>query len=171
MVPTLWMTLDALPQTSNGKLDRKALPVPTPDMVATPVRQPHAALTVVPQASMPAGSVATPIELPAVPAEAATVTPTQATIAAIWGEVLGLQHIGIDQQFFSLGADSLQLFRIVARMNERGLGVDARQLMKNVTIAELAVSLDGTQENELMEAPAVARPSILNFKRRIAEGA
>ncbi|CAE6863376.1 D-alanine--D-alanyl carrier protein ligase [Paraburkholderia nemoris] len=171
MVPTLWMTLDALPQTSNGKLDRKALPVPTPDMVATPVRQPHAALTVVPQASMPAGSVATPIELPAVPAEAATVTPTQATIAAIWGEVLGLQHIGIDQQFFSLGADSLQLFRIVARMNERGLGVDARQLMKNVTIAELAASLDGTQENELMEAPAVARPSILNFKRRIAEGA
>jgi hypothetical protein len=51
------------------------------------------------------------------------------------------------------------------------LGVDARQLMKNVTIAELAASLDGTQENELMEAPAVARPSILNFKRRIAEGA
>jgi aryl carrier-like protein len=171
MVPTLWMTLDALPQTSNGKLDRKALPVPTPDMVATPVRQPHAALKVVPQASMPADSVATPIELATMPTEPAAVTPTQATIAAIWGEVLGLQHVGIDQQFFSLGADSLQLFRIVARMNERGLSVDARQLMKNVTIAELAASLDDTQADELMEAPAVARPSILNFKRRIAEGA
>jgi hypothetical protein len=42
--------------------------------------------------------------------------------------------------------------------------------MKNVTIAELAASLDGTQANEPMEANAMARPSILNFKRRHAEG-
>jgi aryl carrier-like protein len=98
-------------------------------------------------------------------------TPTQASLAAIWGDVLGLHRVGIDQQFFSLGADSLQLFRIVARMNEHGLGVDARQLMKNVTIAELAASLDGAQENESIAVPAVSRPSILNFKRRIAEGA
>ncbi|WP_321934194.1 non-ribosomal peptide synthetase/type I polyketide synthase [Paraburkholderia sp. J8-2] len=177
MVPTLWMTLDALPQTSNGKLDRKALPVPTPDMVATPVRQPHAALKVVPQAPMPVESAATepeasePAQITAAVAEPVTLTPTQTTIAAIWGDVLGLQHVGIDQKFFSLGADSLQLFRIVARMNERGLGVDARQLMKNVTIEQLAASLDGTQTDEPAEAPAVARPSILNFKRRIAEGA
>lgn len=181
MVPTLWMTLDALPQTSNGKLDRKALPVPGADMVAAPVRQPHAALKVVPAAPVPTEPAATEPEaidpapaeaatIAAAPIEPATLTPTQASIAAIWGEVLGLQHVGIDQQFFSLGADSLQLFRIVARMNERGLGVDARQLMKNVTIAELAASLDGTQENELMEANAAARPSILNFKRRRAEG-
>jgi aryl carrier-like protein len=163
MVPTLWMTLDALPQTSNGKLDRKALPVPTPDMVATPVRQPHAALKAVPQAP-------TPIKPAAITIEPVAMTPTEATLAAIWGDVLGLQHVGTDQQFFSLGADSLQLFRIVARMNERGLGVDARQLMKNVTIAELAASLDGTQANEPMEANAMARPSILNFKRRHAEG-
>jgi len=170
MVPTLWMTLDALPQTGNGKLDRKALPVPTPDMVATPVRQPHATLKVVPQAAVPTESAATLIELPAAPAQAAALTPTQASIAAIWGEVLGLQHVGVDQPFFSLGADSLQLFRIVARMNERGLGVDARQLMKNVSIAQLAASIDSTQTTELMEANAVARPSILNFKRRHAEG-
>jgi amino acid adenylation domain-containing protein len=170
MVPTLWMTLDALPQTSNGKLDRKALPVPTADMVATPVRRSHAALKVVPQAPMPTEPVAMTTEPADMTTEPAAMTPTQATIAAIWGEVLGLQHVGIDQQFFSLGADSLHLFRIVARMNERGLGVDARQLMKNVTIAELAASLDGVQANELMEAPAVTRPSIHNFKRRHAEG-
>ncbi len=171
MVPTLWMTLDALPQTGNGKLDRKALPVPTADMVATPVRQPHASLKVVPQAAAPAAEPAA-VEAAAQPAaaETAAMTPTQASIAAIWGEVLGLQHVGIDQQFFSLGADSLQLFRIVARMNERGLGVDARQLMKNVTIAELAATLDGTHESEAVEAPAAMRPSILNFKRRNAGG-
>ncbi|WP_028213148.1 hybrid non-ribosomal peptide synthetase/type I polyketide synthase [Paraburkholderia mimosarum] len=175
MVPTLWMTLEALPQTSNGKLDRKALPVPTPDMVAVPVRPAHAALKVVPHSAMPAEPAAiepTPTApvIAELAAEPAAMTPTQATIAAVWRDVLGLQHVGIDQKFFSLGADSLQLFRIVARMNERGLGVDARQLMKNVTIAELATSLDGTQADEPMEAPAVLRPSILNFKRRHAEG-
>jgi amino acid adenylation domain-containing protein len=167
MVPSLWMTLDALPQTGNGKLDRKALPVPTADMVAAPVRQPQAALKAVPQITLPA-------EPAAAPNEPAAMTPTEATLAAIWGDVLGLQQVGTDQQFFSLGADSLQLFRIVARMNERGLGVDARQLMKNVTIAELAASLDGTQTDTLIEipaaVPAVARPSILNFKRRNAGG-
>ena len=84
--------------------------------------------------------------------------------------MLGLQQVGVDQPFFSLGADSLQLFRIVARMNERGLGVDARQLMKNVSIAQLAASIDSTQTTESLEANAVARPSILNFKRRHAEG-
>jgi aryl carrier-like protein len=171
MVPTLWMTLDALPQTSNGKLDRKALPVPTADMVATPVRHPHAALKVVPPAPMPIEpAAAEAIAIEPVAAEPAAMTQTQSTIAAIWGDVLGLQHVGIDQQFFSLGADSLQLFRIVARMNERGLGVDARQLMKNLTIAELAASLDGPPADERTAAPAVARPSILNFKRRVAEG-
>ena len=171
MVPTLWMTLDALPQTSNGKLDRKALPVPTADMVAAPVRQSHAALKVVQPASTPVEPAAVePAEPELIVVKPAAMTPTQATLAAIWADVLGLQHVGIDQQFFSLGADSLQLFRIVARMNERGLGVDARQLMKNVTIAELAASLDGTQENESMEAPAVNRPSILNFKRKNAGG-
>jgi aryl carrier-like protein len=143
-------------------------------MVATPARQQHAALKVVPAAPVPAESGATLIEVPAAPAAVAqapaAMTPTQASIAAIWGEVLGLQHVGVDQPFFSLGADSLQLFRIVARMNERGLGVDARQLMKNVSIAQLAASIDSTQTTELMEANAVARPSILNFKRRHAEG-
>ncbi|MFP3758335.1 phosphopantetheine-binding protein, partial [Cupriavidus sp. SIMBA_020] len=83
--------------------------------------------------------------------EPAALTPTQATLVSIWSDVLGVQQIGIDQPFFSLGADSLQLFRIVARMNERGLGVDARQLMKNVSIAQLAASLDGAQVEAVAE--------------------
>jgi aryl carrier-like protein len=140
-------------------------------MVATPVRPAHAALKVVPPAPMPIEPVAAEaIVIEPVAAEPAAMTQTQSTIAAIWADVLGLQQVGLDQQFFSLGADSLQLFRIVARMNERGLGVDARQLMKNLTIAELAASLDGPPADELMAAPVVARPSILNFKRRVAEG-
>jgi len=157
MVPSAWMTLDALPRTANGKLDRNALPVPTPEMAIASVRQRQAPLKAVPQPAV------------AAPAEPADMTPTQATLAGIWGEVLGVKQIDIDQPFFSLGADSLQLFRIVARMHEHGLDVDARQLMKNVSIAELAASLDDTPVNDLADVAAVTRPSILNFKRRIAE--
>ncbi|QGZ62846.1 amino acid adenylation domain-containing protein [Paraburkholderia acidisoli] len=183
MVPTLWMTLDALPQTSNGKLDRKALPVPTAEMVAAPVRHAQPTLKAVetvaavePVAAVEAVEAVEPGQASATEAvatvAAAEVAPTatEATLAAIWGEVLGLQHVGTDQKFFSLGADSLQLFRIVARMNERGLSVDARQLMKNVTIAELAATLDGKAAQAPAEAAPAARPSILNFKRRVAEG-
>ncbi|WP_321892783.1 non-ribosomal peptide synthetase/type I polyketide synthase [Paraburkholderia tropica] len=172
MVPTLWMVLDALPQTQNGKLDRKALPVPSADMVAAPARPApaaHATLKAVPQTAAPVEAQGAASTTDAA-SEPAALTPTQATLVSIWSDVLGVQQIGIDQPFFSLGADSLQLFRIVARMNERGLGVDARQLMKNVSIAQLAASLDGAQVEAVAEVAAVARPSILNFKRRNAGG-
>ncbi|MBB3257989.1 amino acid adenylation domain-containing protein [Paraburkholderia bannensis] len=178
MVPTLWMTLGALPQTQNGKLDRKALPVPTADMVAAPARTAHPALKAVPQVAAPVEAQSAQstqadeaiAKAPVAASEPAALTPTQATLVSIWADVLGLQQVGIDQPFFSLGADSLQLFRIVARVNESGLGVDARQLMKNVSIAQLAQSLDGAHVEELADAAAAARPSILNFKRRNAGG-
>ena len=166
MVPSLWVKLDALPQTQNGKLDRKALLAPQPGNAVGVRIQPR---------SVPAGEPdreAASASQSDVPAKAADLprraekTPTEAAIAAIWCDVLGLQEVGTDQHFFSLGADSLQLFRIVARMNDKGLGVDARQLMKNVTIAELAASLDGTSSAPKSEQPVVARPSILDFKRR-----
>jgi amino acid adenylation domain-containing protein len=161
MVPSLWVKLDALPQTQNGKLDRKALVAPQAGEIVKVDMHP----AVPPQAASPALA-------PSAPQSAApdvAMTPKQAAIAAIWCDVLGIPEIGVDQRFFSLGADSLQLFRIVARMNDRGLGVDARQLMKNVTIAELAASLDGESKGTVSEPTAVARPSILDFKRRSAQ--
>ncbi|MGB3627690.1 MAG: amino acid adenylation domain-containing protein, partial [Henriciella sp.] len=111
MVPTDWKQLDALPLNASGKLDRKAL------------------ANIEPSAS----SLAPDARSGRQPG-----TDLERLIAGIWKDVLGMDNVGVDDAFFDLGADSLQLYRIVARMNKSGLKVDARRLMRNATIAELA---------------------------------
>jgi amino acid adenylation domain-containing protein len=135
MVPAHILRLDALPRTQNGKIDRKALPRPDPAQ-ALPER------------------VITPPQ-----------TPLEAKLAAIWGEVLRTSEIGIHDNFFALGADSIDLFRIAARMREQGLGLGAAQLMRHPTIAELARAANDLAE-ESMLAPSDAAPSLQSFRRR-----
>ncbi|MEQ9316472.1 MAG: phosphopantetheine-binding protein [Henriciella sp.] len=117
MVPTDWEQLEALPLNASGKLDRKALAAIVPTATS---------------ASSETRSIRDPR------------TELERTIAGIWREVLGLETLGIDDAFFDLGADSLQLYRIVARMNKVGLKVDARRLMRNATIAEISSELEAT---------------------------
>jgi amino acid adenylation domain-containing protein len=143
MTPSHWVTLSALPLTVAGKLDRKALPVPEP----TPEPAPSKTASAGPLA---AGA---PPEVP--------VSPLEARIAGIWASVLRLDQVDVTTKFFSLGPDSIQLFRIVARMNEQGMVVEARQLMKNVTVRELAQRLE-----QQSLATVVTRPSISDFKRQ-----
>ena len=137
MTPSHWSHLTALPMTPAGKLDRKALPAPV--ITVFPTQQ---------AATIPAPSRSTPTSL-------------ESKVAAIWAKVLGLESVDVNAKFFSLGADSIQLFRIVARMNEQGLVVEARQLMKNVSVKELALKLDDTSTETV-----VRRPSISDFKRQ-----
>ncbi|WOJ88238.1 non-ribosomal peptide synthetase [Methylocapsa polymorpha] len=132
MVPSLWMRLDALPLTPNGKLDRRALPPP------------DAAL---------AGSdrIVTPPR-----------TPVETKLAKIWSDVLQIEDVGVHDNIFSLGADSIHLFRIAARMLEQGVGLEARHVMRYPTIAELAqVANDQSEES----ATAKTAPSLRSFRR------
>ncbi|MGI8568337.1 MAG: amino acid adenylation domain-containing protein [Methylocella sp.] len=135
MVPAHILRLDALPRTQNGKTDRKALPRPDPAN-ALPER------------------VLAPPE-----------TPLEAKLATIWGEVLQTGEIGIHDNFFALGADSIDLFRIAARMREQGIGLGAAQLMRHPTIAELARAANDLPE-ESMLAPVNPAPSLQSFRRR-----
>ena len=130
MVPTAWVRLDAFPQTANGKLDRNKLPDP-------PLRAPAAA----------AGRE---ITLPR--------TELEKALAEIWSEVLGVSPIGTTDNLFALGADSLNVFRIAARMSDRGIGLQARHLMQHPTIAELAALAEGAPANPL------APPSLKSFR-------
>lgn len=77
MVPSHIVTLDAFPLTPNKKIDRKALPDPKPARVAAPTT-----------ATPPKGGA-------------------QGKIAAIWGQILGLDGIGAQDNFFVLGGHSL----------------------------------------------------------------
>ena len=135
MVPAHILRLDALPRTQNGKIDRKALPRPDS---AHPL--PERVIT-------------------------APRTPLEAKLATIWGEVLQTGEIGIHDNLFALGADSIDLFRIAARTRDQGLGLGAAQLMRHPTIAELARAATDLPE-ESMRAASNAAPSLQSFRRR-----
>jgi amino acid adenylation domain-containing protein len=135
MVPAAWVRMDALPMTSNGKIDRKALP-----RQAAPTVIDNAASHVAPR------------------------TPLERTLAAIWSDVLGRAAgmIGVEDDLFSLGADSIQVFQIAARMAKASIPLAARDLMRLPTIAGLAAAV---QAPETAPAAKSSAPSLRQFAR------
>jgi amino acid adenylation domain-containing protein len=115
MVPAALTFLPALPLTSNGKLDRAALPAVSADR------------------SM-AGS-----------AYAAPRTETEELMAGIWEKVLGVPRVGIHDNFFALGGDSMHSVQVLSRSREAGFDLTLQQLFQHQTIAELVreISRDG----------------------------
>ena len=118
MVPTAWMMMEALPQTMNGKLDRKALPVPGSEKVVVPLRSPTA-----PE------------------------TDLERQLSAIWQDVLGLDMISTTDTLFALGADSLKVFRIASRMLDADLNLEARDLLEHPSIRELAAYAESRDDS------------------------
>ena len=135
MVPTAWVFLSTLPQTANGKLDRKALPDPEVSATVT-------ALHTDPK------------------------TQTEHKMAEIWREVLGLEEISTSQSLISLGADSLTIFRIAARMIDAGLNVEARHLLQHPSIARLAAFADSNEGND----SGPQKPSLKAYRRGARRG-
>ncbi len=84
--------------------------------------------------ALPAPAAERPAErLPVPPRTAA-----EATLAAVWGEVLGIERPGIHDNFFDLGGDSILSIQIVSRARQAGLELTPRQLFERQTIAEQA---------------------------------
>jgi acyl-CoA synthetase (AMP-forming)/AMP-acid ligase II/aryl carrier-like protein len=117
MLPSAIVRLDALPLTPNGKIDRKALPVPN-------------------------GNQTTREKEFAPPR-----SPEEKTLADIWAEVLGLERVGVQDNLFKLGADSLHIFQIAARANKAGLKIAPAQFLKYRTIASLLTQMENEKSN------------------------
>lgn len=64
--------------------------------------------------------------------------PTEAILVEIWEQVLDLADVGVEDDFFDLGGDSILSVRIVAKARERGLEITSRQLFERPTVARLA---------------------------------
>nr|WP_280780829.1 non-ribosomal peptide synthetase [Rhodococcus opacus] len=127
MVPSALVVLAELPLTANGKLDRKALPVPEFASSAQFV---------------PPG------------------TPTEYALAEILADVLGASRIGMSDNFFDLGGNSLIATRVVARINnELGTGLTVRSLFESPTVGVLATVVDRTH------AGAGPRPALVSGPR------
>ncbi|HET6763606.1 MAG TPA: non-ribosomal peptide synthetase, partial [Longimicrobiaceae bacterium] len=113
MVPAAFVAMEALPLTPNGKVDRRALPAPELDRAD-------------------AGAVF-----------AAPRTPVEERIAAMWGEVLGVERPGIDDDFFALGGHSLRATRVATRLRDAfGVELTVRDLFEAPTIRSLAMLVD-----------------------------
>ncbi|MBO0719579.1 MAG: amino acid adenylation domain-containing protein, partial [Blastocatellia bacterium] len=69
-------------------------------------------------------------------------TEIEHVIAEIWGRALRKERVGVDENFFELGGDSILSIQIVARMRQAGLQATVRQIFQNQTVAELARSLE-----------------------------
>ncbi|MFE3323208.1 condensation domain-containing protein, partial [Nocardia sp. NPDC059195] len=65
-------------------------------------------------------------------------TPTEKTLASIYAQVLGLEHVGIDDSFFNIGGDSISSIQVVARARAAGITVKPREIMVHKTVSALA---------------------------------
>ena len=124
MVPSTFVFLDKLPITSSGKVNRRALPAPKQD------RSELAENFVGPR------------------------NEAEQTLAEIWANVLQSEKVGIHDNFFTLGGDSILGIQIVARANRAGLEFSPRQLFQFQTIAQLA-AVAGTSQRLQAEQIAI----------------
>ncbi|SDG00874.1 amino acid adenylation domain-containing protein [Fontibacillus panacisegetis] len=105
MIPSYFVALPLMPITSNGKINRSALPGP----------QDHIRNT----------SHEAPSNL------------QEATLARIWGEVLGLERVGVTEDFYSLGGDSLKAVQVVAKANDYQFVISLKDMLHYRTIREI----------------------------------
>ena len=125
MAPSDWITLHELPRTPSGKINRAALPAPDPE---------HAV----------ASSIFAPPQ-----------TIVEELLAAIWQQVLNLERVSRNDNFFWLGGHSLLATRITSHIRETfHVELPVRAIFEAPTIAELAVRIEQfTQSGVTLEAP------------------
>jgi amino acid adenylation domain-containing protein len=115
MVPAAFVALEALPLTANGKVDRQALPVPGMDRPMSP---------------------ALAFEAPS--------TELETALAAAFREVLGVERVGLDDNFFDLGGTSLHIVQVHSRLRETlGREVPIVEMFRHPTLRMLADFLGG----------------------------
>ncbi|MFF9061842.1 amino acid adenylation domain-containing protein [Streptomyces sp. NPDC014882] len=71
------------------------------------------------------------------------------TLGALFAEVLGVDSVGIDNDFFASGGDSIRSIQIVARARARGIDISTREIFEHSTVARLAELVAGRREERL----------------------
>ena len=146
MVPSTFVMLEALPLTPNGKVDRRALPAPPAGL-----------------ATAPAGASMAPR------------TPLEETLAEIWADVLGLERVGIHDDFLELGGHSVLAAQVLARVIRHWrVTLPVQTLFEAPTVAAMAVVIAAHQAARADEAAVermlaeVERLSDEDVRRRLS---
>ncbi|HUD37197.1 MAG TPA: amino acid adenylation domain-containing protein [Streptosporangiaceae bacterium] len=88
-------------------------------------------------------------------------SPAEQQLAEIWGGVLGTSELGVTDDFFALGGNSLKFAQIAARITEQfGISVDLRVLFSHPTIAALAEAIAAGQASPADGEAAPAAPAM-----------
>ncbi len=107
MIPSYFVRMDAIPVTSNGKVDRSALPDPLTLVRSDAVYEP------------PANEI-------------------EAELVEIWKELLELETVGVNDNFFEIGGHSLLAVKLDIEMEQRGLQIDPEDFQQCYTIRDLS---------------------------------
>ncbi|MBC1239444.1 MULTISPECIES: non-ribosomal peptide synthetase [Nostoc] len=117
MLPSVFVQLKTLPLTTNGKIDRRALPVPDGD------RPELAEVYVAPRSEM------------------------EREIARVWQELLNLEKVGVNDNFFDLGGHSLLMVQVNSKLQKfMNLNISIVEMFQNPTINSLAQYLSQEQQ-------------------------
>ncbi len=129
LVPASFAVLDTWPLTANGKLDRAALPA--------------------------AEQIRAEPEQRYVPPDGAR----ESLFAQIWADSLGVSQVGVCDNFFDAGGDSIRAVRVVGALRHRGVDVSVQDVFRWQTIRELAAH--ATQLNRAEESTSPGRAELL----------
>ncbi|MDF3293283.1 non-ribosomal peptide synthetase [Streptomyces silvisoli] len=129
MLPAAFVTVAELPLTGNGKVDRRRLPAPDWSSAATDTGY------------------------------RAPRTEAERVLAGIWAELLGVGRVGVDDNFFMLGGDSILSIQVVSRARTAGLALTPRDLFRHPTVAALAAAT-GTGAPVAGSAPVTGEVSL-----------
>ncbi len=122
MIPAYFIFMDEFPLTSNGKIDRKSLPDPK-----------------VADIENKTGFVA--------PRDA-----LEETMAAIWSDVLGIEHVGVEDNYFAIGGDSIKAIQIISRLYQLGLELEVRHILEAQTIGRLRQYVKQSQTSSIAKS-------------------
>jgi amino acid adenylation domain-containing protein len=125
MIPYAYVVMESLPLTVNGKVDRDKLPAP--DLGASSKTREYVAPS----------------------------TPQETILVDILKEVLRLERVGITDNLFELGADSLHVFQITSRAAKAGVAVTPRLLLQQRTIAGVLAEMSKSPAEAQPQAPAI----------------
>jgi len=127
MIPDQFQTLERLPRTPAGKLDRTALA----NLVLEHADAPKRTEPVLPRNDL------------------------EARLAEVWKEVLGLERVGIHDDFFEVGGDSLMSIRVIARAGAAGIDIRPEAFFEEPTIARSAQLASHEPTFEVRRGPLV----------------
>ena len=134
-VPKYYIAINEIPLTPNGKIDRGALPLPSGSR---------------PQLK---------------DAYVAPHNVFEQKLAKVWAEILGIEKVGVNDNFFDLGGDSILNIQIVARAKRLGIGITPQQIFEFPTVSALADVSTSTVLIDAEQGPVTGQVELTPVQR------